>query len=366
MKLRSTAIFIFFIIIIKTSAQTTESGYDYTFTTGGNLYSGFVIKHDKKIGHLSQGPTRGFEICFNKNTYGKQVWEQVFGYPDIGISLGYFDYGSDILGQSLGLFIYSDFYLMRRRKFETIFKIGSGVGFHNKPYDNENNHKNVAVSSTITNNIQARLGLNYKLTDRWRLTGAITVTHFSLAAYSQPNKGVNITSANLGTTYLVSKNVPAYIPLDENYQYDKSLKYNVNFSYGLKEIRPIGGQKYSVYVLTFYINKQVSRTNILNLGIDVFSNSALIEEMKNSGQFSEDYPDHKRIGIMAGHELKLSRVAFLLQLGVYIYRPYKADKPIYQRVALKYYAGKRLYLHYGFITHYAKADHSEWGIGLSF
>jgi len=330
------------------------------------LYSGFVIKHDKKMGHLAQGATRGFEVCFNKNTYGKKVWEQVFGYPDVGLALGYFDYGSDILGQSLGLFIYSDFYLIRRKKFETRLKLGTGLGYHNNPYDNDDNHKNVSISSTITNNMQLRLGLNYKITDRWKLTGAITMTHFSLAAYSQPNKGVNVISGNVGATYLVSKNIPGYQPLDVHYQYDKSLRYNMNLSYGIKEIKPIGSPKFSVYVFTFYVNKQISKVSILNIGIDGFANTALIEEMKRSGLYTDEYPDHKRVGIMAGHELKMSRVAFLFQVGVYLYRPYKTDEPIYQRVALKYYAGKRLYLHYGFITHFAKADHSEWGIGLTF
>jgi hypothetical protein len=366
LKLRSTAIFIFFIIITKVSAQSTDPEYDYTFTTGGNLFIGSVYKHTKKIGHLSEGLTKGFEICINKNTYGKEVWEQIFKYPDIGVSLGYFDYGSDILGQSLGLFVYSDFYLIRNRRFESILKLGTGLGYHTKPYDNENNHKNVAVSSRITGNMKVGLGLNYKLTERWKLTASLTLSHFSQAAYSLPNLGVNVLSTNVGATYLVSKGTSSYKLLDKNYQYDKSLKYNVNFSYGLKEITPIGGPKYPVYVFTFYVHKQISKLSILNIGLDGFSNTALIEEMKKSGEFIDDYPDHKRIGMTIGHELKMNRVAFLFQIGAYLYRPYKVDYPIYQRLALKYYAGKRIYFHYGFITHYAKADHSEWGLGLSF
>ena len=366
MKPGLTAIFIFFILNFKVFAQSTDSGHAYTFTTGGNLYTGFVVKHDKKMGHLSQGATRGFEVLFNKNTYGKQIWEQVFNYPDVGLAVGYFDYGSDILGQSLGLFVYTDFYLIRRQKWETIFKIGTGLGFHNNPYNNDTNHKNVSVSSSVTNNMQIRFGMNHKLTDRWKMTGALTMSHFSLAAYSQPNKGVNVISANIGATYFVSNQRPEIMHLDEDYQIDKSLKYNFNFSYGLKEIPPIGGPKYSVYVLTFYINRQISKISILNLGVDGFSNTALLEEMKKNPDFTDKHPDHKRIGIIAGHELRLSRFSLLLQLGAYIYRPFKEDEPIYQRVAIKYYAGKWLYLHYGFITHYSKADHGEWGIGINF
>ena len=75
--------------------------------------------------------------------------------------------------------------------------------------------------------------------------------------------------------------------------------------------------------------------------------------------------DHKRVGLIAGHELKMNKISLLTQLGFYVYRPYKTDKILYQRIALKFYFGKNVYLHYGFITHFAKADHSEWGIGIT-
>jgi len=316
------------------------------------------------MGHLSQGITNGAEILVNKNTYGNQVWEQVFKYPDVGFALSYFNYGNDMLGESFGGTFYMDFILKRTRRFEVLFKVGTGIGYHTKPYDRENNNQNVAVGGHFTNDMQFRLGLNYKLTERWKLTGAFTISHFSVAALTQPNKGVNIVTANLGCTYLLNNAIPEYEPIDENYIWDKRLKYNINFSYGLKKIPPIGGPNFAVYVLTFYVNKQVSKTNIFNVGIDGFSNTALKEEMRQS-DIDPSTLDHKRIGLMAGHELKMNRISILTQFGVYIYRPYKTDKIVYQRLALKFYLGNNVYLHYGFVTHFAKADHSEWGIGIT-
>lgn len=358
------AIIILFGLLIKAGSQSLAQAPGYTFTTGGSIFNGFVIKHDRYMGHLAQGMTHGFELDFNKNTYGNETWEQVFKYPDIGVSLSCFDYGSDILGQSLGLIAYSDFYLMRTRKFEGLFKIGAGFGFHNKPYDRETNNQNVAVGSPVTNSMQLRLGLNYKFTDRWKFTSALTITHFSLAAFTQPNKGINIVTANAGFTYRVSRSTPEYQPLDNNYMWSKALRYNANFYYGLKEIPPIGGPKYPVYELSFYVGKQVSKTNILTLGIDGFDNTALKAELERTNMDPGDYPDNKRIGITVGHELKLRKVAMITQLGIYIYRPYKVEKFIYQRYAIKYYITDKVYLHYGFLSHYAKASHGELGIGL--
>jgi len=316
------------------------------------------------MGHLSQGITRGLEMYINKNTYGHQVWEQVFKYPDVGFALSYYNYGSEKLGETLGGLLYVDFYLFRSRSFDVILKIGTGIGYHTNPYNSETNNQNIAVGSAFTQSMQMRGGINYKLTDRWKLTLAATMSHFSIAAFTQPNKGVNIVSANLGCTYRITQPQPEKVVLDTTYRWDRRLKYNANINYGLKEIPPIGGPKYAVYVLSFYVNKQVSKTNILNLGIDGFNNTALKEEMKQL-DMDPGSIDHKRIGITLGHELKLHRVSLLTQIGAYIYRPFKTDKPIYQRLAIKFYTGEHIYFHYGFLTHYAKADHLEFGIGLT-
>jgi len=358
------AIFCFFSLFNKAFSQSVKKIPKYTYTVGANLLTGFVIKHDRYMGHISQGITTGAEVLINKNTYGNQVWEQVFKYPDVGFAFSYFNYGNDMLGESFAGTFYMDFILKRTRKVEVLLKIGTGIGFHTKPYDREANNQNIGVGGPVTNDMQLRLGMNYKLTERWKLTGAFTLSHFSVAALSQPNKGINIMSANLGCTYRLNNEAPEYTPVNEDYTWDKRLKYNINFSYGLKKIPPIGGPYFSVYVLTFYVNKQVSKISIFNAGIDGFSNTALKEEMVQ-GDIDPDTLDHKRVGLTAGYELKMNRISLLAQLGFYVYRPYKTDKIVYQRIALKFYLSKNVYLHYGFITHFAKADHSEWGIGIT-
>jgi hypothetical protein len=353
-----------FSICCNVHSQPVKDIPKYTYDAGVSYFSGFAMKHDRFMGHLAQGITRGMELHINKSTYGHQVWEQVFRYPDVGFSLSYFDFGSEKLGETLGGLLYVDFFIFSTSRWEGMLRLGTGLGYHTNPYDGETNNQNVAIGSAYTQSMQMKLGINYRLTDRWKMTLAGTISHFSVAAYTQPNKGINIVSANLGCSYRITDQDPDKIPLQENYQYDRRLKYNVNFNYGLKEIPPIGGPKYSVYVMSFYVNKQISRTNIINLGMDGFNNTALKEEMKQKN-IEPGTVDHRRIGIMIGHELKLHRLSLLTQFGTYIYRPYKTDKLFYQRLALKFYAGKKVYLHYGFVTHYAKADHLELGLGLS-
>lgn len=352
------------VLFTKLSAQSVTGVKEYTYTTGVNVFNGFVIKHDQLMGYLSQGRTSGIEIYMDKNTYGRKEWEKVFNYPDAGFSLSYFDYGVDALGQSIAGMLYMNFYPFRSRYIDGLIKLGTGFGIHTKPYDHDTNNENVALGCRLTSSMQLRTGLKLHITNRWDMTTYITLSHFSVAALAQPNKGVNILTANVGCAYRITRDIPVYYKLDENYHWKEHLTYNVNFNYAVKEIPPIGGPEYPVYDLSFYVNKQISRTNILNIGIDGFNNTALKEEMKQEN-IDPKSVDNKRIGINIGHELKINRISILTQFGGYIYRPYKTDKPVYQRIALNFYLTKHTFIHYGFITHFAKADHYEWGMGIS-
>ena len=364
MKPSLAAIIILFSLFIKTEAQSLASIPHYTLTSAGSYFEGFVLKHDRYMTQLAQGITRGFEIDLDRNTYGYQVWEQVYHYPDAGVSISGFDYGSPLLGQSLALAAHADFYLVRKKRLELTFRLGAGIGLHDKPYNRETNNQNIAVGSPVTNCIGLKLGLNYRIGNLGKITAGLETTHFSVAAYTQPNKGLNIITAGAGFAWRISPSTPEFIPLQENYTGERSLRYQANFSFGMKQIPPIGSPRYPVYGFTFYLSKPVSKTNILCLGIDGFDNTALKARQEQTYSGLKNAPDVKRIGITAGHELRLNRISLLTQFGVYVYRPYKVEKPVYQRYALNYYISDHFYIHYGFVSHYAKASHGELGLGI--
>jgi hypothetical protein len=76
-------------------------------------------------------------------------------------------------------------------------------------------------------------------------------------------------------------------------------------------------------------------------------------------------PDFKRVGITLGHELFISRVSMLVQMGVYVYKPYQeVDKRIYQRYGLKYAINSYLFAAVALKTHYGTADFMEWTLGV--
>ncbi len=358
---------------VKSVAQDLEDRHQspaYTYTIGANAFSGFIMKHDDRIGHLIQAHPVGFELFINQNTYGKKQWQKLYNYPDIGFSVAYFDFRVKELGKMIATTAYLDFYLKRGRKSEVLLKIGTGLGFSTNPYDRETNNKNNVIGSAVSFTMQGRLGYNFKLNDRLKLTSALTLSHFSNGAFKLPNKGINIVSGNLGFSYLLTKNpVPDFrkrsINDDNSAKSEKKLHYTFSVFSGVREIIPIGGKKYPFINTVFYADKKLNQKSALLLGADFFHSWAVKQEIKTARELPEgDTPDFKRVGLTIGHELFVSKISLLTQLGVYVYKPFKSGQPIYQRYGLKYYFNKRLFSGLFLKAHYGVAENVEWGLGI--
>lgn len=352
------SLFISFIITPSLQAQSF-------YSIGGSIHKGFIAQHTDAIGHLALSHPTGFEIYVKKHTYGKKLWQQLHNYPDVGFSVHYFDFKNPMLGKAVSVFSFIDFYIIKKKKSELIIKTAAGINYATNPYDRENNNKNVALGSTFAYAFQGRLSYNFQLIDRLKLTTALTLTHFSNGAFKKPNMGINIPTANIGLLYYLQKDKPAYIRDDSPPEFDSEPKFNIVFASGVKEIDVIGSGKFPFFTLSIYMDKQISPTNIINIGIDGFYNMATKEEIKiDRGLSDNDHPDFKRAGLVAGHEVLFGKVSLLTQLGIYLYRPYKSDKAIYQRYGLKYRITEQLFAGISLKSHYGKADAVEWGIGV--
>lgn len=368
-----TALIFLLIAEAKLVAQTLKdkSQRASTYTVGVNTFKGFIMMHDHRIGHLIREHPVGFELFINQNTYGEKHWHQLYNYPDVGFSLAYFDFKIPELGEVIASTVYLDFYLKRWRKSDVIFKIGTGLGFSTNPYDRETNNKNNVIGSTVTFTMQGRLGYNFKINDRFKLTSALTLSHFSNGAYKMPNKGINIISANLGFSYLLTEQVRqdfAERPVEDNSQMngDKKLHFNFSIFAGVREIIPIGGEKYPFINTVLYIDKRLNRKSALLFGADFFYSWAVKQEIKTARDLEgKEKPDFKRAGITIGHELFVSKVSLLTQFGVYVYRPFKSSgEPVYQRYGLKYYFNDKLFSGVFLRAHYGVAQNVEWGLGI--
>lgn len=359
------SILLFLAVATSAVAQDTLSREDYTYSIGGSISKGFIIRHDKSIGHLAQSHPTGFSVFLKKHTFGKRDWEKVFHYPDIGLVFDYFDYHNPMLGQTFSTLGFLDYYLSRKQSSALTLQLGMGLCYATNPYNPETNNKNIAIGSSFTYALRAQLAYQRQILSLLDVMLAIRLSHYSNGAFKMPNKGINVPTIDLGLSYRLGKQQPVYQHFSKTPTYQEDIKFNFVLASGIKEIDPIGGDKFPFFTFSFFASKQVSLSNSFNLGFDGFYSLATKEERAIDRNLEGKNPDFKRIGLVGGHELILGKLSLLTQLGIYLYRPYKTDKAIYQRYGLKYDFGKHFFGIVSLKSHYGKADAVEWGIGIT-
>jgi hypothetical protein len=338
-----------------------------SFAIGVHSYYGFILKHTESIGHLAESHPYGFELNFNQITTGTKDWHQLYKYPEVGYAIGMFDFRNKTLGKALYAITYLDKPLLKSEKSALRLKIGTGLVGASNPYNPETNFQNTALSGRIMYAMQGECAWAYNLSGHWQIRSAVTLTHFSNGGLKLPNSGINIPALKIGVNYI--PNPPHFQSVTDTVSknYYNSLSVNLSGAFFLKEVKLPGGKKYPGAALSMYVNKRLNRKSALNIGVDGFYNTAIKYVISRDPDVDTlNTPDFKRAGLTFGHELFISRVSMLTQLGVYVYNPYqKIDTMIYQRYGLKYYFNSRLFAGVMLKTHFGSADCMEWTMGIS-
>ncbi len=339
------------------------------YSLGVQSYYGFVWKHAESVGHLSQTHPYGLEINYNQITTGTKEWHKVYRYPEVGYSLGMFNFRNNILGKAIYAITYLDKALLRSQRSALQLKIGTGLVCVTNPYHPEKNFQNTALSSRIMYAMRGEVAYTYQLTPHLQVKSGLTLTHFSNGALKMPNSGINIPALKVGLLYV--PNSTAIHPSDADsvgksaYRY-KGIELNFSAAFLIKEVGLPGGRKHPGVVISAYANRRLNRKSALNMGIDGFYSTALKHIINTDPDVDTlRVPDFKRAGMTFGHELYISRVSMLTQIGVYVYMPYQnIDHRIYQRIGLKYYFHKNFFAAAMLKTHFGTADFMEWTIGV--
>ena len=335
-----------------------------------NYFYGTIANHNPDILHLITGHPEGFTISWNKKTFGEKTWEALYNYPDVGYSLIYQDLKNEYLGNNIGVYAHYNFYFLKRN---LMFRIGQGLALTSKPYDKEDNFRNIAFGSKLLSSTYVML--NYKkeqlFNTRFGFQGGFSLIHYSNANVKAPNTSVNTIAVNLGLTYNLEdvSNYTYKTAVTDSIKFKQPIKYNFAFRSGVNESDVVGTGQFPFYVFSAYADKRLSRKSALQLGTDVFLSQFLKEDIKYNaaafpGRNIDPNTDYKRVGVFIGHELFINKMSLETQLGYYAYLPYEFESAIYQRIGLKRYFGEKWFGAVTLKTHAAKAEALEFGIGI--
>jgi hypothetical protein len=337
------------------------------------IFYGSIIEHNPDINHLIVGHPTGFTLSYNHKTYGYNEWEGLYNYPDWGFSFTYQDLANPILGESYGLYGHFNFYFFKRS-----LRIGlaQGLAYNTNPYDPETNFENNAFGSSLLSSTWLKAHyVKENIYKGFGVQAGMGFIHYSNANFKAPNNSTNTIYFSVGASYLFDHmNYLAPIPsgrrITRGSEYAERIKYNLVFRTGVNEADVNGLGQYPFYVLSAYADKRLNYKSKVQVGVDAFFSEFLIELIRyRSTSFPADQltgdEDYRRVGVFIGHELLFNKLAFVTQLGYYVYWPYEFENQVYNRLGIKYYLYKDLiFAGVSVKAHWAKAEAAEFSIGV--
>ena len=338
-----------------------------------DYFYGSIMEHNQGISHLITDHPTGVIVSYNRKTYGFNEWESRYNYPDWGFTFAYQDMINPYLGENYSLYGHFNWYFLNRN---LTLRLGQGIAYATNPYDPETNFINNAYGSRFLST--SFLKINFIKENIYKGLGyhvGFGVIHYSNANIKAPNNSTNTLYFNGGISFLFNYiTFPGRIPLGSwrSKNYAERVKYNIVFRTGINEADVNGLGQFPFYVFSVFADKRINYKSTIQVGVDVFFSIFLKDLIRyRSIAFVGDEltgdEDYRRVGVFIGHELRFNKVAFVSQLGYYIYWPYEFEGQFYNRLGLKRYFYKDIM--FASVTvkaHWAKAEAVEFGIGARF
>jgi hypothetical protein len=321
---------------------------------------GFVYRHKPDMDHLITGHIRGLNLYLFRNYSGEKTWETNFAHPSAGFHIQTVCLNNAVLGNAYALMPFIRFPLNGIRKNPLRFTVSSGLAWLSTPFNIEKNHKNVAIASHINSAFHFELGYDYHFTDRLKMGLGISLTHYSNGAWSVPNTGINLFSANLGLGYNIGESKEKTLVKDKSYT--PKWSWMVWAGCSGKEVFPVNREKFLAGSVGLNISKRISNKSSFGTGLDVLYDSSLPERMRRVG-LEPNLFNTMRIGTGIRYILHFNRIELPIEQMVYLLAQYNNDTRLYQRIGIRYHINKKLIAGATLKTHFAKADYTEWHIG---
>jgi len=345
---------VLFLITSLTSAQQPWS-------IGARAHYGFLWPHRPSSWILVEGHAFAAEVFAERRVRGDRPWHHAYALPTYGVGVLYTGLANpERIGAAVRVLPYVFLPLARNERSSFGLRLGWGVGYISKPYDRIENTKQIAIGSRLNTAIQ--LMPEYRCSYyRWLFATGIGIDHWSNGSVKLPNLGLNLLSVNVGASYALRDAAATdTITAPASFQVPHREQVIVA-AMGVSESgRPLNGQ-YTVFSLTGQVQWRVGRKGALGAGGDVFNKGALAtvhEELEES-----DRAELTQVGVHVDGSLLFGRGELFLNVGAYVYTPVPDEAPLFQRLGVRYRSGKHLLWNVALKSHYAVADHWEFGVG---
>jgi hypothetical protein len=106
--------------------------------------------------------------------------------------------------------------------------------------------------------------------------------------------------------------------------------------------------------------------NKLGLGLEMAYNNATRQVYENDSIMNSGFMDIVQGGVKVCYSFNMHRLSLPVDFGYYLYKKQSYNGSFFHRVGLRYMVTKHIVANVTLLTHWAKADYFEWGIGYKF
>lgn len=300
------------------------------FSIAAGVHHGFIFAHSPAVENTSGAHPTGVEITLGWQRSDSSTWEICNCYPRQGVLIAYYDYDTKILGKGilLAYFLEPNYRIAERILF--FIKGNVGLAYLTNPFDSLENPTNQSYSGRVNGYLLFGLGLSYRISKHWWLTGSVNYQHISNGGLSLPNKGINWPTAGIAVSY--QKDTRDYYTgrrIKDRSWKKNPLRWDIAlFGIAKKGADELGRTKrLPLFGASFQAGKQVGRINMLTLGVETFYDEALRMQLKRDSLTASAL----KVGLSFGHEFILGKFLFSQRIGVYVFDQTSYYDQLYHR-----------------------------------
>lgn len=320
---------LFFRFFSPVSSQSPDSNNHYFI--GIQSHYGFIIPHTEAIEPVSHTNPYGFEISLNNLKTSYESWSTFARYNISGVQLSYFNFQNpDIVGSAYLLTVFTEPVIRSGERYIFSIKGGAGFSYHTKIYHDTDNQLNRFFSTRLSYPLYLSARFKYKISPGTFLTLSGTYNHISNGAQRIPNYGMNFPTVSLGLERFagdIPKLDDLYAPLRNKKESGRYLVLQTLMGY-----KVVYGVDTWTYGFSSRYTWQLRTRYALNAGAELIVDGGVKKMIEIEGLDK----DNKRIAVIGGQDFLLGKAVFTQYLGVYLYSPYKAKHPVYQKYELSY------------------------------
>ncbi len=333
----------------------------------GNYHCGVNIPEYSFFTYISDSYVQSADLCLIKETSGKNLWEDLYNYPEHGLSVFFTTLGNNkIFGQELSCNYFFKLNFIYTARFRLYSRFGTGMGYVNRTFDAQSNYLNVAIGSHFNIHFNARVGAEWKVSKRFDAGFGVSFDHLSNANSTPVNLGINSATLFAGMSCVLGQRTEKISVYREKHVPENAME--VVSLLGGKVIRnsSIGSKYFGVLGLSLEMRRSFFRGVHFGFGADVSYDTSIETARLSEGKTYRPYQSWQT-GIHLSQSFVYNRFSVTIQEGFYVgLQNTIYHKAMYNRGIIKYQVSDHFSVRLTMRSHLHILDFPEIGFGYLF